>query len=147
MRAALCFVVIAWGLGGCASITRGTLNEVNFTSEPAGADVQLSTGALCRTPCMLQVDRRTQFIAIARMNGFQDQQQQVRTQVAGGGAAGLVGNLLVAPIIGTTVDLMTGAANDHVPNPVHFLMQPIAPAPVARPAPARRALPVRRPTS
>ncbi len=146
-KTVLVLATIGSMLGGCASITRGTLNDVNFTSEPAGADIRLSTGAVCRSPCLLQVERRTSFIAMASMAGFQDQQQQVRTQLAGAGAAGFAGNLLIGGFIGMGVDAMTGAANDHNPNPVHFIMVPTSPPPVARPAPARRALPVRRPIS
>ena len=57
-------------------------------------------------------------------------------EVQGSGAAGFAGNLLLGGVVGMGVDVVTGAATDHKPNPVIVTLQPLAP-----PAPPPRATP------
>jgi hypothetical protein len=64
----------------------------------------------------------------------------VATQLAaGGGAAGLVGNVVVGGVVGMAADAATGAALKHVPNPVPVeLVRPQQPAPFAPGVASRR---------
>ncbi len=128
-------------LGACATVTRGTTNQIQITSEPSGAQVQTSLGQTCTSPCTLTVDRKSEFSVTFRLQGYQDVIIPVRTQVAGAGAAGVAGNLLVGGVIGAGVDVATGASLEHVPNPVHAILQTLAPAP--RPPSAQRTAPRR----
>ena len=59
-------VCVAAGLAvsGCATVTRGTTEQVQITSEPSGADVRTSMGPTCVTPCTLQV--AAQMLALQR---------------------------------------------------------------------------------
>jgi hypothetical protein len=122
-------------LAGCATITRGTTGNVGFDSKPSGADVRLSTGLGCVTPCSLAVKRNEEFVATFTKPGFIGQQVEVKTQVAGEGAAGFAGNIVAGGIIGMGVDAATGGALEHVPNPVVVELEREAPE---RPAPTRR---------
>lgn len=108
---------------GCATVTRGTTNQVQITSEPAGATVRTSLGHSCATPCTLQIDRKAVFSVIYTMPGHVEQTIVVNTQLAGSGAAGFAGNLIVGGVIGMGVDAATGATLEHVPNPVHAILQ------------------------
>lgn len=120
-------------IGGCATITRGTTSNVGFDSQPSGAEVRLSNGLGCVTPCSLAVKRNEEFIATFTRAGYVGQQVEVKTQVAGEGAAGFAGNIIAGGIIGMGVDAATGGALEHTPNPVVVALQPAGRgAPVAR---------------
>ena len=120
-------------MAGCATVTRGTTNQVQVQSEPPRAQARTSLNHVCTTPCTLQVPRRTEFSVVFSKPGYQDQIIDVKTQIAGTGAAGFAGNVLVGGVVGMGVDAYTGATLEHVPNPVRAQL-----VPVARPAQVRR---------
>ena len=137
------FVLLALAalpLGACATVVRGTTEQVAFQSEPPGAEVQTSLGLGCpETPCSIAIPRKDQFVATFSMPGYQSKQVMVGTQIQGGGTAGLVGNVVAGGIIGVVVDSSSGAAMDHVPNPVVVSLAPSAlPSAQRRRAPQRR---------
>ncbi|TBW32254.1 translation initiation factor 2 [Siculibacillus lacustris] len=113
-------------LGGCATVTRGMSEQVNFTSEPSGAAVRTSIGLACpATPCTFDISRKSAFTAIFTLPGYVQQEINVTTDVAGNGAAGFAGNILLGGLIGMGTDVATGATLNHTPNPVNALMVPI----------------------
>lgn len=114
----LTLVVAGFALSGCATITRGTTNDVSFNSAPMGAIVTTSVGQTCMTPCMMEIPRDQSFTAIFNLEGFDQQFVQVNTRVATAGAVGMAGNVVLGGIIGAAVDASTGAMNEHYPNPV-----------------------------
>jgi hypothetical protein len=116
---------VALCLGACATVTRGSTDQVTFSSEPSGAEVRTSVGYTCSaTPCTFQFDRKSEFIATFSMEGYEDQQIPVQTRVAGNGAAGFAGNILLGGIVGMGVDVATGATLEHFPNPVYASLVP-----------------------
>ena len=84
-------------------------------------------------PCKVKVSRKTEFTAFAEKAGYQPGSLLIKTQVGGGGAAGLAGNILVGGVIGVGVDAATGASLDHYPNPATIVLLPIDPANPATP--------------
>ena len=138
MRALFLAGVLAIGLSGCATITRGTTEDVQLQSAPEDARAATSTGQSCQTPCTVKVGRKDEFSVTFTKEGYQPQQVEVKTQVAGAGAAGMAGNLVFGGIIGAGTDYVTGATLDHVPNPVKVDLVPNAPVRPAAPAMKRR---------
>jgi PEGA domain len=133
--AAVCSAVV---LSACATVTRGTTNQIQILSEPAGASVRTSLNQTCTTPCTLTVGRKDEFAATISMPGFKDQLVEIKTRVAGAGAAGFVGNVIVGGIIGMGADAVTGATLEHFPNPVEVKLERLTPSgPPAR-TPSRR---------
>jgi hypothetical protein len=128
-------LVLAASCGGCATVTRGTTDNIGFDSQPSQAEVRTSNGLGCVTPCSLTVKKNEEFIATFTKPGYKSQQVEVKTQLAGAGVAGVAGNVLVGGIIGIGVDAVTGAANEHYPNPVSVVLEPVA---SERPPAARR---------
>ena len=116
---------LAAACGGCASITRGTTDQVQIQSEPAGAEVHTSMGQVCTTPCTLQFSRKDEFTVTASKPGYHSAQTPVGTRIAAGGAAGFAGNVLVGGVIGMAVDASTGATLEHYPNPVMLTLVPL----------------------
>jgi hypothetical protein len=127
-------VALASLCGGCATIIRGTTDEVGFNSVPSGAEVHTSNGLGCVTPCTLTVKKNEEFIATFEKPGFLPQQIPVSRQVVGAGVAATAGNVILGGLIGVGVDAATGAGFEHTPNPVSAILQPEAPAPTP-PAP------------
>ncbi len=106
-------------VSGCASITRGSTNEVRFTSNPVGASIETSTGQSCTTPCTMIFPRRGDFTATFS-NGDETRTIEVVSDIAAAGVGAAVGgNLLFGGPIGAGIDVATGAGLDHFPDPVH----------------------------
>ena len=134
---ALCAVV-----GGCASVTRGTTENLTIVSTPPGAEATISgldNPTACVTPCTVVVKRNADISVSVAKQGYEPQVVQLTKEIPAAGAAGFAGNVLIGGLVGMGVDAVTGAATDHKPNPVDVTLQPLAPP--ARPAPPRKPRP------
>jgi hypothetical protein len=156
-------ILCALMLAGCASVTRGTSEAVVFDSEPSGAEMRstivngcaeegactesgtardamidrtIKDGPACTTPCTIQVPRAQELMVTFSKAGYQPQTVKLGHTVSGGGAVGVAGNVLIGGGVGMLVDAGTGAAMDHVPNPLKVTLLPIRQA--APPAAAAR---------
>jgi hypothetical protein len=131
---------------GCASVTRGTTENISIASTPAGATAEitgLDIPTACVTPCVVQAKRNADITVTINKEGYEPQTIPLTKEVPGTGAAGFAGNLLAGGLVGMGVDAVTGAAQDHKPNPVIVTLQPIVPPPrPAKPRPPKRPQPV-----
>ncbi len=136
--------MMAVTLGGCATLTRGTTDEVAVISEPAGAAVTTDIGAGClATPCTLDVARDAVFDVTVSKPGYRSRTVPVATRISGAGAALSTENVATVGL-GLAVDAATGAALEHAPNPVDVALTSLAPA--SRPKPTRPRAPARAPS-
>jgi hypothetical protein len=131
---------------GCASVTRGTTENISIATTPAGATAEISgldNPTACVTPCVVQAKRNADITVTINKEGYEPQIIPLTKEIPGSGAAGFAGNVLLGGLIGMGVDAATGAAQDHQPNPVIVTLQPLAPAAPrsARPPPKRRSVP------
>jgi hypothetical protein len=136
----LLIAVAALPLAACASVTRGTSNQITVETTPPGATIRTSMQHSCpQSPCTFTVGRKDEFVVTASKPGFKDATMPVKTRVAGRGAAGFAGNVLVGGVIGMGVDAATGATLEHYPNPVVMQLEPeAAAAPAAPERPKKR---------
>jgi hypothetical protein len=128
---------------GCASVTRGTTENISISSTPSGAIAEVSgldVPTACVTPCVVVAKRSADITVSLNKEGYEPQIIPLTKEVPGTGAAGFAGNILLGGLVGMGVDAATGAALDHKPNPVIVTLQPIAPVPPrpAKPRPPRR---------
>lgn len=156
-----CLKVAGWGWGknlmmrlllaaaialpcvGCASVTRGTTENISIATTPSGATADISgleAPTACVTPCVIQAKRNADITVTINKEGYQSQVIPLTKEIPGSGAAGFAGNILAGGLIGMGVDAATGAALDHKPNPVIVTLQPVAPPtpPAARRRPPRK---------
>ncbi|MFG3592892.1 PEGA domain-containing protein [Bradyrhizobium sp. RDI18] len=131
---------------GCASVTRGTTENISISSTPSGATAEitgLDVPTACVTPCVVVAKRSADITVTVNKEGYEPQIIPLTKEVPGTGAAGFAGNILLGGLVGMGVDAATGAALDHKPNPVIVTLQPIAPIPPrpAKPRPPRRSPP------
>ena len=134
-------VALSVTLGGCASVTRGTTENISIASTPSGVEAVVSgmeVPTTCMTPCSIVVKRNADISITFQKDGYEPQIVPLSRDIPTGGAAGFAGNLLPGGVVGMGVDAATGAATDHKPNPVIVTMQPSAPPPRAARPPAPR---------
>lgn len=62
----------------------------------------------------------------------------MKTNLAGSGAAGFAGNVLLGGVVGMGVDAATGATLEHTPNPVNATLRPLRGAKPTTPRRDRR---------
>src|SRR6059058_5677855 len=105
-------------LSACATITRGTNQNFVVESSPSEANVKLSTGQTCVTPCTLRMKRKSEFAVTISKDGYRTQESHVHGIMKGGGAAGVAGNVLFGGIIGAGVDASNGSLMNLKPNPL-----------------------------
>ena len=91
---------------------------------PPEADVALSTGQTCTTPCKLKLKRKTDFTAHISKAGYEPMEARVESKMKGGGVAGAAGNVLFGGIIGGVVDGTNGSLMDLTPNPLQVTLKP-----------------------
>ena len=91
---------------GCGTLVRGTEQTVAITSEPPGAEVVLSDGQRCTTPCQLTAARDT--LLDARISRASCQRAIAR----------LVPRVADATLWFTVLDYQLGGAYDLEPNPL-----------------------------
>jgi hypothetical protein len=121
---------------GCASVTRGTTENISISSTPAGATAEitgLDIPTSCVTPCVVQAKRNADITVTVNKEGYEPQIIPLTKEIPGSGAAGFAGNVLLGGLVGMGVDAATGAAMDHKPNPVIVTLQPVAPQPAHSP--------------
>lgn len=114
MRSAmLCWVLLAaFVFTGCATMVRGTTEDLSVTSEPSGAKAELSDGQEGITPCQFKCKRsRTLMVKITK-DGYYDESVTVTPVIDSGGF-----------LLGGLVDYGTGAVYQLQPNPVYVILK------------------------
>ena len=120
-------VALAAALGGCASVTRGTTENISIASTPSGAEATitgLDVPTACVTPCAVTAKRSADITVAFAKPGYEPQVVELTKEIPGAGAAGFAGNILAGGLIGMGVDAYNGAAQDHKPNPVIVTLRP-----------------------
>jgi hypothetical protein len=118
-------VALALLAGACASITRGTTEQLQIHSNPPEAQARTSMGFVCVTPCTMQTNRKDEFTVTISKAGYHTAEIPVISRVGGGGAAGFAGNILIGGVVGMAADAATGATLEHYPNPVTVTLVPL----------------------
>jgi hypothetical protein len=121
-------VALAAALGCCASVTRGTTENISISSTPSGAEATISgldVPTACVTPCAIVAKRNADISVSFAKEGFQPETIQLTKEVPATGAAGFAGNIVAGGLVGMGVDAVTGAAQDHKPNPVIVTLKPV----------------------
>jgi hypothetical protein len=141
--AGLSAAALTVGLGGCATVTRGTSEQFTINTTPPGAQAHTSNGFNCEsTPCSIRMPRKDGFTITVTKAGYKQSITDVTPKLAATGAAGFVGNALIGGVIGAAVDVGTGSTMDLTPNPLNVTLEAIAAPAAAAPAmPAKEAPP------
>ena len=99
---------------GCATMIRGTNQNLQVMSEPAGARVEVSSGEQGTTPCSFLLKRNQSVLLKITKEGYHPETVTVYPTLAGAGV-----------ILGGLIDYGTGAVYNLTPNPVHVMLKPV----------------------
>jgi len=134
MRSPLATVLLGLGMAsalGCATITTGTTQPINFDSEPQQAECTLTregvTLGTVTTPAPLTIKRHASTIhVVCRKAGYEEGRVVMNSRFETASA----GNFLVGGIIGVMVDGSSGANSRYESN-VMVRLTPMSPADTA----------------
>jgi hypothetical protein len=116
-----CTSALLVGLGGCATVFRGSSEEITFSTQPSKATIRLSTGQSCRTPCALEVSRKGEIFVTVTKDGYKEFQTALPASIDGGSLAGYTAfNIIMLPGVNDVVDYNTRANYSRKPNPLHI---------------------------
>lgn len=115
-------LLAASSLSACATVIRGTSQKFEIATVPPGADVELSTGQKCVSPCKLKLKRKTPFTATITKDGYQTATAEVESKFNGAGAG--AGNILLGGVVGALVDSGNGSMRGLKPNPLEVTLIP-----------------------
>ncbi|HHH43219.1 MAG TPA: PEGA domain-containing protein [Gammaproteobacteria bacterium] len=118
--------LIAVLLSACATVTKGTTDEVIIQSQPSGANITTTLGYHGVTPAKIEHKRKKAFTATIEIEGYKPAKIFIDTRLADSGAAGLAGNILVGGVIGLAIDGISGSSLDHYPDDVLVKLVPVS---------------------
>jgi hypothetical protein len=104
----------AFTTGGCATVLNGT--NVDYTTEtrPEGATAKFTNGMECKTPCTLEMKRKTDQRVDLYADGYKPTYVLIQSKLGGGS----FGNILLGGGIGAVVDGTNGSSNRLYPRPL-----------------------------
>jgi hypothetical protein len=105
---------LAFLLSGCATVINGTSQEFALDSDPQGAQVTLTNGYSCVTPCQVELKRKNDLRADFTKEGYEPAYVLVQSRLGGA----MAGNILLGGVIGGVVDASNGATNYLYPEPL-----------------------------
>lgn len=117
-------------LTSCASITRGIKETIIVYAWPEDSKIFTDIGESCAsTPCSFEIPRNAKFVLTASRKGYKTKTVNITTEIVESGVVSFVGNILIGGIgiVGAGVDSVTGAVQNHKPNPVIIELDPINP--------------------
>jgi len=109
---------------GCATIVKGTTQEIPVSSEPTGARVSVDGSAAGTTPTTVTLSRKANHMVTIEKEGYQSESVAI-TKSMGGAVAG---NIIAGGLVGWGVDAVSGAQYNLNPTTVNVRLQPVAAA-------------------
>lgn len=92
-------------ISGCATIFKGNKEEVNFHSEPQGADVYIDGVMMGTTPMTLKLESKKTYAIEFRKEGYPTTTHQISNSI---GAGWIILDIL-AGLVPIIIDAATGA--------------------------------------
>ena len=111
-------------LSGCATIVKGTTQEVPVSSEPTGARVSVDGSAAGTTPTTVTLSRKSNHMVTIEKEGFQSESVAITKSMG----AAVAGNIIAGGLVGWGVDAVSGAQYNLHPSTVNVRLQPLADA-------------------
>ena len=111
------------GVAGCATLDHGSDDTVSVVTDPPGAMVSASTGAICVSPCRVVGRRKDPIWLTITKPGFTAQavlsESKPRASLAEASR-----NEITADYLGRVIDVEDGSHYEHVPAAVVVKLEP-----------------------
>ena len=109
-------------LSGCATIVHlGGNEELNVSSEPAGAKVVIDGTERGLTPLATKVERKKDHAVVLTKEGFEENQSRVESHLSWW----VAGNVILGGLVGILVDVLSGGGYTIEPDAVAVTLKPI----------------------
>ncbi len=105
---------------GCATIIHGTTQDLNITTDPSGADLNVDGQEHYKSPAKITMKRKDDHIIEVNMDGYQKETVNIKSVVSGA----VAGNILAGGLIGWGVDAASGGQYRLVPENVDLRLRP-----------------------
>ncbi len=109
LLAALCLLT-----SGCATIVKGTHQDIPISSEPSGASVLIDGVREGSTPTNVRLSRKQSHVITLEMAGYETENVTLKPSMGGA----VAGNIIAGGLIGWGVDASTGAQYNLHPDSV-----------------------------
>ncbi len=111
-------VLLALGLGGCATLDHGTLDEVAVVTDPPGAQVVSSSGTICLSPCAVSGPRNEGFSVTISKSGYVTQTASSNSTPDAAAVAAASALKPTADALGRVIDVQDGSFYKHDPKAI-----------------------------
>mgnify|MGYP003403367321 FL=1 len=109
-------------VSGCATIVHlGGNEELNVSSEPAGAKVVIDGTERGVTPLATKVERKKDHAVVLTKEGFEENQSRVESHLSWW----VAGNVILGGLVGILVDVLSGGGYTIEPDAVAVTLKPI----------------------
>lgn len=122
MRFALIVSLLPLLTAACATILRGSRDQVGIASQPTGAEVIIDNEFFGKTPVTAELRRKDKHIITVKVEGYEPYEITITRKTSGF----VFGNLVFGPFapIGLAVDAITGGMYSLKPDQVQAELQP-----------------------
>jgi hypothetical protein len=134
----LCGLLIA-ALGllasGCATIVKGTTQDIPISSDPAGARISIDGRPSGTTPTKVTMDRKHSHMVTIEQENYEVENVAITNSMGGA----VAGNIILGGLVGWGVDAVSGAQYNLHPDTVSVRLRPKTQKTAAdlRPAPTK----------
>ncbi len=104
---------------GCATIVKGTHQDVPVSSEPSGASILVDGVREGATPANLRLSRKQAHVITFEKSGYESESVTLKPSIGGA----VAGNILAGGLIGWGVDASTGAQYNLHPESVSIRLR------------------------
>lgn len=116
----LCILSLV-SLSGCATIIKGTTQNIPVASDPTGADVTVDAQLYGQTPIDLSVKRKRDHLVTISKEGYHSKSIPIVKSVGGA----VWGNIVAGGLIGWGIDASTGAQYNLTPESISVKLEPL----------------------
>jgi hypothetical protein len=137
------FGTVALLTSGCATIVKGTTQDIPVASDPAGARIAVDGMPMGTTPGKVTLKRKQSHMVSLEKEGYEVENVAVTNSMGGA----VAGNIIAGGLIGWGVDAMSGSQYNLHPDTINVRLRPrtagatAPPTPTTPPAPAASATP------
>ena len=115
---------MAIGLGGCATLDHGTLDEVAVVTDPPGATVVSTSGTICISPCAVSGLRRDSLAVTISKPGYVTQTASSNAAPDDAAVAAASALTPTADALGRVIDVQDGSYFHHDPKAIVVKLEP-----------------------
>lgn len=109
------------GLGGCATLVSGSSQSVSFDSSPEGAKVLVNGTPVGVTPFAVMLKRESGTVVTVKKDGYRPQSFPLKSRFN----PYFWGNILVGGLIGSSIDVISGATVEYKPHHYFTTLEPL----------------------